>query len=108
VFWGACAVIGGPVFGGAGWAARFGPARFAGVAAAALPAAFLAEAVVAYGIRLHYGSSAALFAAIGIAAATLAAYRSGRPDLVAIGLFPVFLLGVLAELALGAVYAQSY
>ena len=108
VFWGACAVLGGPIFGGAGWAARHGPARFAGLAAATVPAAFLAEAVVAYGIRLHYGSSAALFAAIGFAAATVAAFRSRRPELVAIGLVPVFALGVLAELALGVVYAQTF
>jgi hypothetical protein len=108
VFWGACAVIGGPLFGAAGWAARHGPARYAGVAAAALPAAFLAEAVVAYWLRLHYGSSAVLFGAIGIAAATIAAVRSRRPELVAIGLVPVFLAGVIAELALGAVYAQSF
>jgi hypothetical protein len=108
VFWGACAVIGGPIFGGAGWAARHGPERFAGLAAATLPAAFLAEAVMAYAIRLGYDSSAVLFGAIGIVLAVVLALRSGRPARVAAGLVPMFVLGVIAELALGAVYAQSF
>ena len=108
VFWAVCAVIGGPVFGGAGWATRYGPARFAGLAAATLPAAFLAEAVVAYWIRLDYRSSAVLFGAIGLALAVIIALRSRRPVPVAAGLVPMFVLGVLAELALGALYAQSF
>jgi hypothetical protein len=48
LFWAACALIGGPLFGAAGWAWWRGPARLSGLGTAALPAAFLAEAAVAY------------------------------------------------------------
>ena len=65
-FWLVCAVIGGPVAGLAGWGLRrgAGPVRAYG---AAFPAGtFLAEAVGAYGVRLHYHPAVALFAVIGL------------------------------------------
>ena len=49
VFWSLCAVVGGPLFGAAGHAWHH--ASPAGLGAAALPAAFLSEAVVTYWIR---------------------------------------------------------
>ena len=54
VFWAACAVVGGPLFGAAGWVWWRRPAPVSGLGASALPAAFLAEAAVAYAWRLHY------------------------------------------------------
>jgi hypothetical protein len=64
-FWTACALIGGPLFGWAGWAWRRAPNRLRPVGAAFLPSVFLAEAVGTYAIRLHYAGDAILFAAIG-------------------------------------------
>jgi hypothetical protein len=108
LFWGVCAVVGGPVFGVAGWAwwRRFDWRGALG--ASALPAAFFAEALVAYAIRLHYGSSAILFAAIGTGAAIgLSPFRHQRGQLVK-WLLLTFPIGVAAEFVLGVVYNQSF
>jgi hypothetical protein len=75
LFWAACAVIGSPLFGAAGWAWWRGPGRLASLGAAAVPAAFLAEAAVGYAWRLHYWSSALLFAVVAAAAFVLAGLR---------------------------------
>jgi hypothetical protein len=108
LFWGLCAVVGGPVFGIAGWAwwRRFDWRGALG--ASALPAAYFAEALVAYAIRLHYGSSAILFAVIGASAAIgLSLFRHQRGRLVK-WLLLTFPLGVAAEFILGVVYNQSF
>ena len=65
-FWAACALIGGPAFGWAGWAWRRGTARTRPAGTAMLPATFLSEAIGAYVIRLHYRGDAILFAGIGL------------------------------------------
>jgi hypothetical protein len=104
VFWGLAALVGGPVFGAAGWAMKWGPTRLRGLGASALPAAFIAEAVVSYAWRLHYWSSAILFVAVGVAA--LAILGSGRGEGVrALGWLAATLPVALAgELLLGMAY----
>lgn len=67
VFWLACAVVGGPVSGLAGWAWRHGTGRVRAYGAAFPSGTFIAEAVGAYGFRLHYQPAAALFVLIGAA-----------------------------------------
>ncbi|MCW2546667.1 MAG: hypothetical protein JWN96_1127 [Mycobacterium sp.] len=107
LFWTACAVIGGPAFGLAGWAWWRQHHRWRGLAAAALPAAFFAEAIVVYGFRLHYGSTAVLFAVLGVIAAALLGLR-GRQHLRLLAWLCVTLpAGVIAELILNQIYDQS-
>jgi hypothetical protein len=108
LFWTGCALVGGPVFGVAGrlwWQAS---GRFRGLGAAVLGAAFLAEAVVSYGYRLHYTSSAILFAAIGVALLGLLGLRGRQYVPMAGWLLATLPAGVLAEFALGLVYDQSF
>ena len=61
VFWTVCALVGGPLFGLAGFAWRRGAGRSRTIGAAFLPGTFMAEAVGAYLLRLHYGSAAVLY-----------------------------------------------
>jgi hypothetical protein len=65
LFWTACALAGGPVAGCAGWAWRWGGRRAHGSGAAFLPGSFIAEALGAYGLRLHYGPGLTMFLLIG-------------------------------------------
>jgi hypothetical protein len=65
-FWLACALVGGPVAGLAGWGWRRGTGRVRAYGAAFPAGTFLAEALGAYGIRLHYHPAVALFALIGV------------------------------------------
>jgi hypothetical protein len=67
VFWLACAVAGGPVSGLAGWAWRRGSGRARAYGAAFPPGTFIAEAIGAYGFRLHYQPAVELFLLIGVA-----------------------------------------
>jgi len=73
-FWTICAVTGGPAAGLAGWAWRRGTPRVHGLGAAFLPGTFLAEALGAYGLRLHYEPAEAIFLAIGVALFALLAW----------------------------------
>ncbi|MCW2496452.1 DUF6518 family protein [Jatrophihabitans sp.] len=75
VFWGACAVIGGPLFGWAGWAWQHAGPALRPIGAAALPATFLAEAMGTYAMRLHYRSAAVLFFVIGLVLVAVVAAR---------------------------------
>jgi hypothetical protein len=61
------ALAGGPVSGLAGWAWRRGTGRARAYGAALPPGTFIAEAVGAYGFRLHYRPAVALFLLIGVA-----------------------------------------
>jgi hypothetical protein len=107
LFWTACAVVGGPVFGLAGWAWWRESGRLRGLGAAALPAAFFAEAIVVYGFRLHYASTAVLFAVLGVIVAALLGFR-GRQHLRLLAWLGVTLpAGVIAELILNQIYSQS-
>jgi hypothetical protein len=118
LFWGLCAVIGGPVFGAGGWAWAWASAWVAkragarvdlgAIGAALLPASFLAEAVVAYGVRLHYWSSAILFAALGVGAILLLGFRRHQHGRIARWLLLTLPLAVAAEFILGVVYNESF
>src|SRR3569833_3017488 len=102
----ACAVGGGPVLGLAGWLRR--QDRVPGRGASVLAAAFLAEAAVGYGWRLHYTSSAILFALIGVAVAVLLGLRDRRHPAICRWLLVTVPAGAVAELILGLVYDQSF
>ncbi|MGI8447239.1 MAG: hypothetical protein ACR2MP_08695, partial [Streptosporangiaceae bacterium] len=84
------------------------PARLGALGTAALPAAFLAEAAVAYAWRLHYWSSALLFAVVGVAVFALAGRHRRQWVPAARWLPAVFAAGVAAELALGLIYSQAF
>jgi len=106
LFWTGCAVVGGPVFGLAGWLWR--QDRVPGLGASVLAASFLAEAAVGYGWRLHYTSSAILFALIGVAVAVLLGLRDRRHPAICRWLLVTVPAGAVAELILGLVYDQSF
>ena len=101
-------LLGGPLFGAAGWAWWRGPAALSALGTAALPAAFLAEAAVAYAWRLHYWSSAVLFAVLGVAVFVLAGLHRRQYAAAARWLLAAFPAGVAAELLLGLIYSQSF
>jgi hypothetical protein len=77
IFWTACAVVGGPLFGAGGQLWRSGRERLAGPASTLLPAVFLAEGIGVYWIVLGYVGSAALWLAIGTALAVALALPAG-------------------------------
>lgn len=79
VFWAICAIVGGPLFGCAGWAWRRGRGWPRVLGASLLPATFVAEAGGAYGLRLHCQSAALLYLAIGLALLVAAAWLVGQP-----------------------------
>lgn len=108
VFWAVCAVVGGPVFGLAGWAWRWAAGRWRGLGAAALPAAYFAEALVGYGLRLGYWPEAILLGVLGAAMAALLGARGQQYGRLLAGFLVAFPAGVLAELLLGLVYSQSF
>ena len=108
LFWTACALVGGPVFGWAGWTWWSGPARTRGLGVAIFAAAYFAEAAIGYGWRLHYTSSAILFAAIGSAAIPALTHRERLTATTLRWLLATLPAGILAELCLGLVYAQSF
>jgi hypothetical protein len=83
IFWTLCAVIGGPVAGCAGWAWRWGGPRAHGFGAAFLPGSFIAEAFVAYGLRLHYGPALTMFLVIGAVLFALMAWPGTGLGLIA-------------------------
>jgi hypothetical protein len=93
-FWGLCAIVGGPLFGLAGWAWRHGSDQVQAIGAAALPATFLAEAIGTYGLRLHYRGAAALFAGIGVLLAVLVAIWLPKRWYLVVPLITVTLAGI--------------
>jgi Family of unknown function (DUF6518) len=108
LFWGACAVVGGPVFGVAGsawWRSTSRPRR--SVAAASLPAAFFSEAVVVYGHFLHYWSSAFLFGALAFSAFILLGIRRRDHANVAAWFLLIAPVGLVAEFLLDLVYREA-
>jgi hypothetical protein len=108
LFWGACAIIGGPVFGLAGWAWWRQTGRLRSLGAAALPAAFLSEAVVVYGFRLHYESSMILFGVIAVVASALLGLHDRQHVHLVTWLIVVFPAGAIAEVIIGVIYSQAY
>jgi hypothetical protein len=107
LFWGVCALVGGPLFGAAGWEWWRGPTRLRGLGAAAMSSAFVAEAIVVYGIRLHYGSEAVLFAVVGASLAVVLGFRHRQHRRLAAWLIITLPAGALAELILELLYNQS-
>jgi hypothetical protein len=105
VFWGLCAVVGGPVFGLAGHIWRAAPERLQGLGAAVLAGAFLAEGLWSYLHELHYYSTAALWISIGAAIALLSTRGRLRELRWLVLTLP---LGLLGEVVLTAVYSQSF
>lgn len=104
VFWAACAVIGGPLFGIAGNLWRTGPTRLRGLGGAMMASAFLAEGLWTYLHLLGYRTTAVLWLAIGGALALTLA--RGVRDLGWLAL--ALPAGLLAEIALSAVYSQAF
>ena len=102
VFWTACAVVGGPVFGAAGKLWRSGPLR--GLGAAVLPAAFLAEGLWVYLHELGYRATGALWLGIGAAIAIVVL----RPPRELRWLVLTVPAGLIAELALSRIYTQTF
>jgi Family of unknown function (DUF6518) len=104
-FWSACALMGGPLFGAGGHLWRNGGGlRFAGLGAALLPAAFLAEGLWVYLHELHYYATAALWIGIGLALAVL--LPSG---LIQRRWLPLTLvLGIAGEIAVSQIYRQTF
>jgi hypothetical protein len=99
VFWTACAAVGGPLFGLAGRHWRLEPA---GLGAAVLPAAFLAEGLWVYLHELRYYATAALWLGIGAALSV----TLGRDALRWLALtLPV---GLAGEIVVSAVYSQAF
>ena len=101
LLWSACAVLGGPLFGAAGQLWR--RAAPAGVGVALLVATWAAEAVVSYGWRLGYTSSAVLFGVIAVALALGLGWHRGQLLATARWLGPALAAGLAGHLALGLV-----
>jgi hypothetical protein len=83
VFWMACALAGGPVFGLAGWAWRRATGRSRVIGAAFLPGTFFAEAIGAYLLRLHDESAAVLYLVMGTALLAVVGWPVRRRSLLA-------------------------
>jgi hypothetical protein len=66
IFWLACAVLGGPVFGIAGNLWRRSPSPLRGLGPAVVAASFLGEGLWSYTYKLHYYTAAALWITIGL------------------------------------------
>lgn len=104
VFWGACAVVGGPIFGAAGVLWRAAPPALRGLGGTTLPAAFLAEGAWVYGHELRYWSTMALWLLIGIALLAVLGRGGTQRRWIALTL-PVALIG---ELALTTIYDRAF
>jgi hypothetical protein len=107
LFWSGCAVIGGPLFGLAGWAWWRESGRLRSLGAGALPAAFFTESV-AYGLRLHDLSSAILFAAIGVVTVALLGIHNHQHRYLAVGLLVAIPIGVTSELLVILLYRDAF
>jgi Family of unknown function (DUF6518) len=83
VFWIVCALVGGPLFGLAGWTWRRETGRPRVIGAAFLPGTFIAEAIGAYLLRLHYTADAVLYLVIGTILLVVTAWPVRRLDLLA-------------------------
>jgi hypothetical protein len=108
LFWAACALAGGPLFGVAGSTWRQATTRLSSIATATVPAAFLAEAIVVYGLRLHYLSTALLFAACGLVAFALLGLRRRDFRRLSVCLLLILPIAVTAEFVLDRIYRQSF
>lgn len=104
LFWAACAVVGGPLFGVAGRLWRTPPVRLCGLGGAVLAAVFLAEGSWVYLHELHYYDTAAMWIAIG----TLLALTMTR-GLRELRWLPLTVsAGLAGEILLTQIYAQTF
>jgi Family of unknown function (DUF6518) len=104
VFWSACALIGGPLFGAGGHLWRNGSPRVGGLGATLLPAAFLAEGLWVYLHELHYYATAVLWIGIGVTLSLLL-----PTGLIQRRWLPLTLiLGIAGEIAISHIYRQSF
>jgi hypothetical protein len=108
LFWTACALLGGPIFGLAGWLWWRRPRILSAIGGALLPAAFFAEAAVIYGWRLHDLPSAILFVAVGAGVLLLLGLRGWQHGRIALWLLVAFPAGVVAEVLVGMAYSQAF
>jgi hypothetical protein len=99
--WSVCAVVGGPIFGAAGY--TWWRARPAGVGAALLAAAYASEALVLYHFQLGYSSTAWFFGAIALLLTLGLGRRRSQYPALARWLVPAFVAGVVGHAALGLV-----
>jgi hypothetical protein len=104
VFWLVCALLGGPLFGAAGYLWRRARLPLRGLGGTALAAAFLAEGIWAYWHHLHYKSTAVLWLVIAAAMVALFARRPIEFRWLAL----TFALALPAEIILTATYTQSF
>lgn len=101
VLWVATGVVGGPVFGAAGWCwRRVRSLRWAGLSAALLGGVFLSEGAIGYGVYLGYAGDAVVFCTLGTLlvvalGATAPAARAARAPGRGIGTAMLWLLLVL-------------
>jgi hypothetical protein len=103
IFWTACALVGGPLFGAAGHLWRTGPERFRGLGATTLPAVFLAEGLWVYALELHYAGTAAIWLAIGAALTVLLPRGLAQRRWLALTLA----CGLAGEIVLHLIYRQT-
>lgn len=98
ITWVATGVVGGPVFGAAGWCWRhMRSLRWAGLGAALMGGVFLSEGAIGYGVYLQYTGDAVLFCTLGALlvvtlGATAPAARAARAPGRGIGTATVWLL----------------
>jgi hypothetical protein len=104
LFWGACAVAGGPLFGAGGHVSRIGRDEFSGMGSTLLPAAFLAEGFWIYLHELRYTATAALWIGIGLALSLLV--PTGQIERRWLPL--TLTLGTAGEIAVSHIYRQAF
>jgi hypothetical protein len=85
-----------------------GPSRVRRLGASLLAAAFLAEAAVSCGWRLHYTSTAIPFAALGVALTIVLGLRGRAHRQITIGPLATLPAGLVAEALLGLVSRQAF
>lgn len=104
LFWTACAIVGGPLFGAGGQLWRSGHERLARPASTLLPAVFLAEGIWVYGIVLGYVGSIVLWLAIGAVLAVALSWRMR-----AMSWLPItFAIGVAGEVLLTQLLSRPF
>ena len=104
LFWVACALMGGPLFGAGGHLSRYGTLQTAGLGSMLLPASFLAEGLWVYLHQLRYDATAALWVGIGLALCLLI-----PADLRECRWLPFTLvLATVGEIVISHIYRQAF